>query len=96
VRADMALNDSLGAAAKENYERSQQATQQRSAEYAESALAALKQEAGFERSHSQGSSDSTGYRHGMGSSRNHEANDSLRQVDQWAKNSASAKRWRWK
>jgi conjugal transfer mating pair stabilization protein TraG len=85
VRADMALNDSLGAAAKENYERSQQATRQHSAEYAESALAALKQEAGFERSHSQGSSDGTGYRHGMGSSRNHEANDSLRQVDQWAK-----------
>jgi conjugal transfer mating pair stabilization protein TraG len=49
VRADMALNDSLGAAAKENYERSQQATQQHSSEYAESALAALKQEAGFER-----------------------------------------------
>jgi conjugal transfer mating pair stabilization protein TraG len=85
VRADMALNDSLGAAAKENYERSQQATRQHSAEYAESALAALKQEAGFERSHSQGSSDGTGYRHGMGSSRHHEANDSLRQVDQWAK-----------
>ncbi|MEF8723375.1 MAG: conjugal transfer protein TraG N-terminal domain-containing protein [Candidatus Accumulibacter delftensis] len=85
VRADMALNDSLGAAAKENYERSQQATRQHSAEYAESALAALKQEAGFERSHSQGSSEGTGYRHGMGSSRNHEANDSLRQVDQWAK-----------
>jgi conjugal transfer mating pair stabilization protein TraG len=85
VRADMALNDSLGAAAKENYERSQQATRQHSAEYAESALTALKQEAGFERSHSQGSSDGTGYRHGMGSSRNHEANDSLRQVDQWAK-----------
>jgi conjugal transfer mating pair stabilization protein TraG len=85
VRANMALNDSLGAAAKENYERSQQATRQHSAEYAESALAALKQEAGFERSHSQGSSDGTGYRHGMGSSIHHEANDSLRQVDQWAR-----------
>ena len=60
VRADMALNDSLGAAAKENYERSQQSTQQRSSEYAESALAALKQEAGFERSHAKSSSDTTG------------------------------------
>jgi conjugal transfer mating pair stabilization protein TraG len=85
VRADMALNDSLGAAAKENYERSQQATQQRSAEYAESALAALKQEAGFERSQSRSAGDSTAYRHGMGSSRAQEANESLRQVDQWAK-----------
>jgi conjugal transfer mating pair stabilization protein TraG len=85
VRADMALNDSLGAAAKENYERSQQATQQQSAEYAESALAAVKQEAGFERSHAKGSSDTTGYRHGMGSSRNQEANETLRQVDQWAR-----------
>ena len=85
VRADMALNDSLGAAAKENYERSQQATQQQSAEYAESALAALKQEAGFERSHSKGAGDTTGYRHGMGSSRNQEANETLRQVDQWAR-----------
>ncbi|WP_300322206.1 hypothetical protein [Accumulibacter sp.] len=85
VRGDMALNDSPGAAAKENYERSQQATRQHSAEYAESALAALKQEAGFERSHRQGGCDTTGYRHGKGSSRNHEANDSLRQVDQWAK-----------
>ncbi len=85
VRADMALNDSLGAAAKENYERSQQASQQHSAEYAESALAALKQEAGFEKSHAKGASDTTGYRHGMGSSRNQEANDSLRQVDQWAR-----------
>ena len=85
VRADMALNDSLGAAAKENYERSQQATQQQSAEYAESALAALKQEAGFERSHTKGASDTTGYRHGMGSSRNQEANETLRQVDQWAR-----------
>jgi len=85
VRADMALNDSMGAAAKENYEHSQQATQQRSSEYAESALAALKQEAGFERSHARGTSDTTGYRHGMGSSRNQEANDTLRQVDQWAR-----------
>jgi len=85
VRADMALNDSLGAAAKENYERSQQATQQQSAEYAESALAAIKQEAGFERSHAKGSSDTTGYRHGIGSSRNQEANETLRQVDQWAR-----------
>lgn len=85
VRADMALNDSLGAAAKENYERSQQASQQRSSEYAESALAAIKQEAGFERSHAKGASDTTGYRHGMGSSRNQEANDTLRQVDQWAR-----------
>jgi hypothetical protein len=85
VRADMALNDSMGAAAKENYEHSQQATQQRSSEYAESALAALKQEASFERSHARGSSDTTGYRHGMGSSRNQEANDTLRQVDQWAR-----------
>jgi conjugal transfer mating pair stabilization protein TraG len=85
VRADMALNESLGAAAKENYERSQQASQQRSSEYAESALAALKQEAGFEKSHTRGSSDTTGYRHGMGSSRNQEANESLRQVDQWAR-----------
>jgi hypothetical protein len=75
VRADMGLNDSLGAAAKENYERSQQATQQQSAEYAESALAAVKQEAGFESSHAKGSSDTTGYRHGMGSSRNQEANE---------------------
>jgi conjugal transfer mating pair stabilization protein TraG len=85
VRADMGLNDSLGAAAKENYERSQQATQQHSSEYAESALAALKQEAGFERSHAKSSSDTTGYRHGMGSSRGQEANESLRQVDQWAR-----------
>ncbi len=85
VRADMALNDSIGAAAKENYERSQQATNQRSAEYAESALAALKDEAGFERSHSKGSSDTTGYRHGTGSSRNQEASDTVRQVDQWAR-----------
>ena len=85
VRANLALNDSLGAAAREHYEQSQQATHQRSAEYAESALAALRQEAGFERSHSQGSSDSTGYRHGMGSSRSHDASDALRQVDQWAK-----------
>ncbi|GAB5606455.1 conjugal transfer protein TraG N-terminal domain-containing protein [Sideroxyarcus sp. TK5] len=85
VRADMALNDSLGAAAKENYERSQQATQQQSAEYAESALAALKQEAGFERSHAKGSSDTTGYRHGTGSSQSTEANETMRQVDQWAR-----------
>ncbi len=85
VRADMALNESLGAAAKVNYEHSQQATQQRSSEYAESALAALKQEAGFERSHAKSSSDTTGYRHGMGSSRGQEANESLRQVDQWAR-----------
>ncbi len=85
VRADMALNDSLGAAAKENYERSQQATQQQSAEYAESALAALKQEAGFERSHAKGASDTTGYRHGTGSSQSTEANETMRQVDQWAR-----------
>ena len=85
VRADMALNDSLGAAAKENYERSQQATQQQSAEYAESALAALKQEAGFERSHAKGVSDTTGYRHGTGSTQSTEANETLRQVDQWAR-----------
>lgn len=85
VRADMALNDSMGAAAKQNYERSQQATFQQSAEYAESALAALKQEAGFEKSHVKGSGDSTGYRHGIGSSLNQEANDTLRQVEQWAK-----------
>jgi conjugal transfer mating pair stabilization protein TraG len=77
LRANLALNDSLGAAAREHYERSQQATHQRSAEYAESALAALRQEAGFEHSHSQGSSGSTGYRHGMGSSRSHEASDAL-------------------
>jgi len=85
VRADMALNDSMGVAAKENYERSQQATQQQSAEYAESALAALKQEAGFERSHAKGSSDTTGYRHGTGSSQSTEANETMRQVDQWAR-----------
>ncbi len=85
VRADMALNDSLGATAKENYERSQQATQQQSAEYAESALAALKQEAGFERSHAKGASDTTGYRHGTGSSQSTEANETMRQVDQWAR-----------
>ncbi|RJP53416.1 MAG: conjugal transfer protein TraG [Anaerolineaceae bacterium] len=85
VRADMALNDSLGAAAKENYERSQQATQQQSAEYAESALTVLKQEAGFERSHAKGSSDTTGYRHGTGSSQSTEANETMRQVDQWAR-----------
>lgn len=85
VRADMALNDSLGVAAKENYERSQQATQQQSAEYAESALAALKQEAGFERSYAKGSSDTTGYRHGTGSSQSSEANETMRQVDQWAR-----------
>lgn len=85
VRADMALNDSMGAAAKENYEKSQQATQQQSAEYAESALAAIKQEAGFERSHAKGSSDTTGYRHGTGSSQSTEANETLRQVDQWAR-----------
>jgi len=85
VRADMALNDSLGAAAKENYERSQQATQQQSAEYAESALAALKQEAGFERSHAKGASDTAGYRHGTGSSQSTEANETMRQVDQWAR-----------
>lgn len=85
VRADMALNDSLGAAAKENYERSQQATQQQSAEYAESALAALKQEAGFEKSHAKGASDTTGYRHGTGSSQSTEANETMRQVDQWAR-----------
>ena len=85
VRADMALNDSVGAAAKENYERSQQASRQQSQEYAESALAALKQEAGFEQTHARGASDTTGYRHGMGSSRNQEATDSLRQVDQWAR-----------
>jgi conjugal transfer mating pair stabilization protein TraG len=85
VRADMALNDSMGAAAKENYERSQQAMQQQSAEYAESALAAIKQEAGFERSHAKGSNDITGYRHGAGSSQSTEANETLRQVDQWAR-----------
>ncbi|MDP2759795.1 MAG: conjugal transfer protein TraG N-terminal domain-containing protein [Sideroxyarcus sp.] len=85
VRADMALNDSMGVAAKENYERSQQATQQQSAEYAESALAAIKQEAGFERSHAKGSSDTTGYRHGIGSSQSTEANETMRQVDQWAR-----------
>jgi len=85
VRADMALNDSMGVAAKENYERSQQATQQQSAEYAESALAAIKQEAGFERSHAKGSSDTTGYRHGTGSSQSTEANETMRQVDQWAR-----------
>ena len=85
VRADMALNDSMGAAAKENYERSQQATQQQSAEYAESALAAIKQEAGFERSHAKGSSDTTGYRHGTGSSQSAEANETMREVDQWAR-----------
>lgn len=85
VRADMALNDSLGVAAKENYERSQQATQQQSAEYAESALAALKQEAGFERSRAKGASDATGYRYGTGSSQSTEANETLRQVDQWAR-----------
>ena len=85
VRADMALNDSMGVAAKENYERSQQATQQQSAEYAESALAAIKQEAGFERNHAKGSSDTTGYRHGTGSSQSTEANETMRQVDQWAR-----------
>ena len=85
VRADMALNDSMGVAAKENYERSQQATQQQSAEYAESALAAIKQESGFERSHAKGSSDTTGYRHGTGSSQSTEANETMRQVDQWAR-----------
>ena len=85
VRADMALNDSMGVAAKENYERSQQATQQQSAEYAESALAAITQEAGFERSHAKGSSDTTGYRHGTGSSQSTEANETMRQVDQWAR-----------
>jgi len=85
VRADMALNDSMGVAAKENYERSQQATQQQSAEYAESALAAIEQEAGFERSHAKGSSDTTGYRHGTGSSQSTEANETMRQVDQWAR-----------
>lgn len=85
VRADMALNDSMGVAAKENYERSQQATQQQSAEYAESALAAIKQEAGFERSHAKGSSDTTGYRHGTGSSQSTEANETMRQIDQWAR-----------
>jgi hypothetical protein len=96
LRANLALNDSLGAAAREHYERSQQATRQRSAEYAESALGGAAAGSRLRAQPQPGQQRcSTGYRHGMGSSRSHEASDACARSTSGRSGSASAKRWRW-